>query len=194
MMGGVKTDLSGESSIPRLFACGEVSSTGVHGANRLASNSLSEAIVFGRRIVERIQSLPPIEESLGRAVKSPSTDKMNINGEKHQHSKPVSERRLSLQKMMVRQVGLRRNRIHLQQAMDQLQHELSFFDQKPTQREELEYANLLTCAWLVTSGALHREESRGAHYRDDFPARDDIAWRKHSLQQREQAIVEEWMS
>lgn len=194
MMGGVKTDLSGESSIPRLFACGEVSSTGVHGANRLASNSLSEAIVFGRRIVERIQSLPPIEESLGRAVKSPSTDKMNINGEKHQHSKPVSERRLSLQKMMVRQVGLRRNRIHLQQAMDQLQHELSFFDQKPTQREELEYANLLTCAWLVTSGALHREESRGAHYRDDFPARDDIAWQKHSLQQREQAIVEEWMS
>ncbi|CAI6085915.1 L-aspartate oxidase [Paenibacillus sp. JJ-100] len=194
MMGGVKTDLSGESSIPRLFACGEVSSTGVHGANRLASNSLSEAIVFGRRIVERIQSLPPIQESLGRAVKLPSTDKMNINDEKQQHTKPISERRLSLQKMMVRQVGLRRNRIHLQQAMDQLQHELTFFDQKPTQREELEYANLLTCAWLVTSGALHREESRGAHYRDDFPARDDIAWQKHSLQQREQAIVEEWMS
>ncbi|MCM3136478.1 L-aspartate oxidase [Paenibacillus polysaccharolyticus] len=195
MMGGVKTDLSGESSIPRLFACGEVSSTGVHGANRLASNSLSEAIVFGRRIVERIHSLPALEESLGRDMKSPSKENKNINHAKEQqHSKPVSERRLRLQKMMVRQVGLRRNRTHLRQAVDKLKQELSFFDQKLTQREELEYANLLTCAWLVTGGALHREESRGAHYREDFPSRDDELWQKHSLQQREQAIVEEWMS
>ena len=195
MMGGVKTDLSGESSISRLFACGEVSSTGVHGANRLASNSLSEAIVFGRRIVDRIHSLPELEDSLGRDVKSLSEENKNINRAKEQqHFKPVSERRLRLQKMMVRQVGLRRNGENLQQAMDKLQQELSFFDQRLTQREELEYANLLTCAWLVTSGALHREESRGAHYREDFPARDDVIWQKHSLQQREQAIVEEWMS
>ncbi|MGQ8875608.1 L-aspartate oxidase [Paenibacillus sp. TSA_86.1] len=197
MMGGVKTDLSGESSIPRLFACGEVSSTGVHGANRLASNSLSEAIVFGRRIVERIHSLPSLNGSIGRDVKSLSKDKKEINinnTEEQKIAKPVSERRLRLQKMMVRQVGLRRNGKNLQQAMDKLQQELSFFDQKLTQREELEYANLLTCAWLVTSGALHREESRGAHYREDFPARDDAMWQKHSLQQREQAIVEEWMS
>ncbi|WP_434753144.1 L-aspartate oxidase [Paenibacillus amylolyticus] len=194
MMGGVKTDLSGESSIPRLFACGEVSSTGVHGANRLASNSLSEAIVFGRRIVERIHSLPSLNGSLGRDVKSLSKDNNINNAKEQQIAKPVSERRLRLQKMMVRQVGLRRNGKNLQQAMDKLQQELSFFDQKLTQREELEYANLLTCAWLVTSGALHREESRGAHYREDFPARDDNMWQKHSLQQREQAIVEEWMS
>lgn len=195
MMGGVKTDLSGESSIPRLFACGEVSSTGVHGANRLASNSLSEAIVFGRRIVERIHLLPPLDGSLGSEVKSPSLDDRNMNRTKEQQpSKPVSERRLRLQKMMVRQVGLRRNGRNLQQAMDKLQQELSFFDQRLAHREELEYANLLTCAWLVTSGALHREESRGAHYREDFPARDDVKWQKHSLQQREQAIVEEWMS
>lgn len=195
MMGGVKTDLSGESSIARLFACGEVSSTGVHGANRLASNSLSEAIVFGRRIVERIHSLPSLHESLGIDVKSLSLDNKSISGEKEQWpSEPISERRLRLQKMMVRQVGLRRNGKSLQQAKDKLQQELSFFDQRLTQREELEYANLLTCAWLVTSGALHREESRGAHYREDFPARDDAVWQKHSLQQREQVIVEEWMS
>ncbi|WP_342553618.1 L-aspartate oxidase [Paenibacillus sp. FSL R7-0652] len=195
MMGGVKTDLSGESSIARLFACGEVSSTGVHGANRLASNSLSEAIVFGRRIVERIHSLPSLHESLGIDVKSLSLDNKSISREKEQRpSEPISERRLRLQKMMVRQVGLRRNGKSLQQAKDKLQQELSFFDQRLTQREELEYANLLTCAWLVTSGALHREESRGAHYREDFPARDDAVWQKHSLQQREQVIVEEWMS
>ncbi|WP_426333833.1 L-aspartate oxidase [Paenibacillus silvae] len=192
MMGGVKTDLSGESSIPRLFACGEVSSTGVHGANRLASNSLSEAIVFGRRIVERIESLPSLAPSLGRDVKSRSMD--NSSAEQKKQSKPISEKRLSLQKMMVRKVGLRRNGKNLQQALDTLQQELPFLDQSLNYREELEYANLLTCAWLVTSGALHREESRGAHYREDYPARDDAMWQKHSLQQREQAIVEEWMS
>ncbi|WP_433922283.1 L-aspartate oxidase [Paenibacillus taichungensis] len=189
MMGGVKTDLSGESSISRLFACGEVSSTGVHGANRLASNSLSEAIVFGRRIVDRIQSLPPLA-SLQTKVSTLTSIRRIIKEEQ----KPVSERRLRLQKMMVRQVGLRRNGANLQAAIEKLQHELQFFDQKFTHKEEMEYANLLTCAWLVTTGALHREESRGAHYREDFPQRDDAVWQKHSLQQREQAIVEELMS
>jgi len=189
MMGGVKTDLSGESSIGRLFACGEVSSTGVHGANRLASNSLSEAIVFGRRIVDRIQSLPPLAP-LQTRVSTSTSIRRNIKEEQ----KPVSERRLRLQKMMVRQVGLRRNGANLQAAIEKLQQELQFFDQKFTHKEEMEYANLLTCAWLVTTGALHREESRGAHYREDFPQRDDAVWQKHSLQQREQAIVEELMS
>ncbi|MEK4054459.1 L-aspartate oxidase [Paenibacillus sp. FSL F4-0087] len=189
MMGGVKTDLSGESSISRLFACGEVSSTGVHGANRLASNSLSEAIVFGRRIVDRIQSLPPLA-SLQTKISTLTSIRRIIKEEQ----KPVSERRLRLQKMMVRQVGLRRNGANLQAAIEKLQHELQFFDQKFTHKEEMEYANLLTCAWLVTTGALHREESRGAHYREDFPQRDDAVWQKHSLQQREQAIVEELMS
>ncbi|OAX45661.1 L-aspartate oxidase [Paenibacillus sp. AD87] len=189
MMGGVKTDLSGESSIGRLFACGEVSSTGVHGANRLASNSLSEAIVFGRRIVDRIQSLPPLA-SLQTNIPTLTTIRKIIKEEQ----KPVSERRLRLQKMMVRQVGLRRNGANLQAAIEKLQQELQFFDQKFTHKEEMEYANLLTCAWLVTTGALHREESRGAHYREDFPQRDDAVWQKHSLQQREQAIVEELMS
>lgn len=189
MMGGVKTDLSGESSIGRLFACGEVSSTGVHGANRLASNSLSEAIVFGRRIVDRIQSLPPLAPLQTRIPTSTS-----IRRSIKEEQKPVSERRLRLQKMMVRQVGLRRNGANLQGAIEKLQQELQFFDQKFTHKEEMEYANLLTCAWLVTTGALHREESRGAHYREDFPQRDDAVWQKHSLQQREQAIVEELMS
>ncbi|QOS82026.1 L-aspartate oxidase [Paenibacillus sp. JNUCC31] len=189
MMGGVKTDLSGESSIGRLFACGEVSSTGVHGANRLASNSLSEAIVFGRRIVERILSLPPLAP-LETESSTPVIMDRRLKGDQ----RPVSERRLRLQKMMVRQVGLRRNGANLQEAIDKLQLELHFFDQVLTHKEEMEYANLLTCAWLVTNGALHRKESRGAHYREDFPKRDDAEWQKHSLQQREQAIVEELMS
>ncbi|MGG4132207.1 L-aspartate oxidase [Paenibacillus illinoisensis] len=190
MMGGVKTDLNGESSIGRLFACGEVSSTGVHGANRLASNSLSEAIVFGHRIVERIQTLPPLN-SIQIVSQLPSHSVGNRTWEEQQ---PISERRLRLQKMMVRQVGLRRNGAGLQGALDKLESEMDIFNYLLTHKEEMEYANLLTCAWLVTSGALHRQESRGAHYREDFPLRDDAAWQKHSLQQREQAIVEELMS
>ena len=86
-----------------------------------------EAIVFGRRIVDRIHSLPAIEGSLGRDVKSLSMENQNISRAKEQqHSKPVSERRLRLQKMMVRQVGLRRKGIHLQQAVDKLHQEMSF--------------------------------------------------------------------
>ncbi|WP_418040020.1 L-aspartate oxidase [Paenibacillus xylanilyticus] len=189
MMGGVKTDLNGESSIGRLFACGEVSSTGVHGANRLASNSLSEAIVFGHRIVERIQTLPPLNSI---QIETPSP--LSVGNRTWEEQQPISERRLRLQKMMVRQVGLRRNGESLQGALDKLESEMDIFNYLLTHKEEMEYANLLTCAWLVTSGALHRQESRGAHYREDFPLRDDAAWQKHSLQQREQAIVEELMS
>lgn len=189
MMGGVKTDLNGESSIGRLFACGEVSSTGVHGANRLASNSLSEAIVFGHRIVERIQTLPPLNSI---QIETPAPH--SVGNSKWNEQQPISERRLRLQKLMVRQVGLRRNGAGLQGALDKLESEMHIFNYLLTHKEEMEYANLLTCAWLVTSGALHRQESRGAHFREDFPLRDDVAWQKHSLQQREQAIVEELMS
>ncbi|PAD27991.1 L-aspartate oxidase [Paenibacillus sp. 7523-1] len=189
MMGGVKTDLNGESSIGRLFACGEVSSTGVHGANRLASNSLSEAIVFGHRIVERIQTLPPLNSI---QIETPAPH--SVGNRKWNEQQPISERRLRLQKMMVRQVGLRRNGAGLQGALNKLESEMDIFNYLLTHKEEMEYANLLTCAWLVTSGALHRQESRGAHFREDFPLRDDAGWQKHSLQQREQAIVEELMS
>ncbi|CAH1226772.1 L-aspartate oxidase [Paenibacillus sp. JJ-223] len=195
MMGGVKTDMNGESSISRLFACGEVSSTGVHGANRLASNSLSEAIVFGSRIVERISQLPPLTAQEKNHSKTsfignpdPRVNRITLD------QKPVSERRLRLQKLMVRQVGLRRNLNGLREASEKLKQEMAFFEQELEQVEEMEYANLLTCAWLVTSGALHRQESRGAHYREDYPERNDAVWQRHSLQQREQAIVEELMS
>lgn len=195
MMGGVKTDMNGESSVARLFACGEVSSTGVHGANRLASNSLSEAIVFGSRIVERISQLPPLTAQEGNHSKTSFTGNLDPRVNRLTlDQKPVSERRLRLQKLMVRKVGLRRNLDGLSEASEKLKQEMAFFEQELEQVEEMEYANLLTCAWLVTSGALHRQESRGAHYREDYPERNDAVWQRHSLQQREQAIVEELMS
>lgn len=184
MMGGVRTDLHGETNIKRLFACGEASSTGVHGANRLASNSLSEALVFGKRIVDRINELPPLA-------------KVRLTGTRPQEARnhpPMGltiERRLKLQKTMVRYAGLRRNGQGLRKGLEELNRQMPLFQSSLTKREELEFANLLTCAYLVTSAALSREESRGAHYREDFPERDDRNWRKHTIMQREKAISEE---
>jgi L-aspartate oxidase len=181
MMGGVKTDLYGETEVNRLFACGEVSSTGVHGANRLASNSLSEAIVFGRRILERIRQLPPLDR--------------NASVVPDQHSKeharqPIVEKKLKLQKIMLRYVGLKRTAKGLQKGYDELRRQLSIFDTCLTKREDYEFANLLTCALLTTQAALIREESRGGHYREDFPEKDDLLWRKHTVFSREQGITE----
>jgi L-aspartate oxidase len=179
MMGGVKTDLHGETSIRRLYACGEASSTGVHGANRLASNSLSEAIVFGQRIVDAINKLP---EQSAVADNGPGSDRHAVL------TGTLIERRLKLQKTMVRYVGLRRDRTGLLKGLEDLKKQLPLFQMNLTKREELEYANLLTCALLVAEGALNREESRGGHYREDYPGRDDLNWRVHTILHREKGI------
>jgi L-aspartate oxidase len=183
MMGGIKTDLNGESNISRLFACGEVSSTGVHGANRLASNSLSEAIVFGRRIIDRIRELPPLNHEQFTAG--------SVEGRSEHPTQAIVERRLKLQKVMVRYVGLRRNEEMLSKGLEELKRQLPIFGSVLTRREEYEFANMLTCCLLVTESAMAREESRGAHYREDYPQRNDEQWRKHLLQIRELGIVEE---
>lgn len=183
MMGGVRVNHHGETSVHRLFACGEVSSTGVHGANRLASNSLSEAIVFGRRIIQRIRELPPrtrtgetVSYRAGRQAPAPSS---------------LAERRLDLQKTMVRRVGLRRTAEGLAKGIQELERHRAIFDQALHTRDQWEYANMLTCALLLAKSALAREESRGGHYREDFPARSDEKWRKHLLWQRDQGMLEE---
>lgn len=183
IMGGIKTDLNGESTIPRLFACGEVSSTGVHGANRLASNSLSEAVVFGRRIIDRIRKISP----LGREVLSVSSNEGRVDSP----TQAIVERRLKLQRVMVRYAGLRRNEETLSKGIEELKRQLPIFGSVLTKREEYEFANMLTCCLLVTESALAREESRGAHYREDYPQRSDDQWRKHLLQIRDLGIVEE---
>ncbi|WP_379163963.1 L-aspartate oxidase [Paenibacillus sp. sgz5001063] len=183
MMGGIKTNLNGESNISRLFACGEVSSTGVQGANRLASNSLSEAVVFGRRIVERIRQLPPLNHSVITA----GCDEGRVESP----TQAIVERRLKVQKVMVRYAGLRRNEEMLLKGLDELKRQLPIFHSALTKREEYEFANMLTCSLLITEAALARHESRGAHYREDYPQRDDAHWQKHLLQIRELGIVEE---
>lgn len=182
MMGGVKTDLFGETSIERLFACGEVSSTGVHGANRLASNSLSEAIVFGRRIVDRVVQLTPLKETPLITFQQKRKEKTKMH---------IAEKRIKVQKTMLRYVGLKRNAKGLKKGLEEITKHLSLFDYSLDNREEYEFANLLTCANLVTSAALRRQESRGGHYRDDFPERQDDIWKKHIIFERGQIDSEE---
>jgi len=184
LMGGVQTDLNGETNISRLFACGEVSSTGVHGANRLASNSLSEAIVFGKRIVDRIATLTPIDH----------VPNIVYRGNRQPHAmQPFVERRLKLQKVMVRYAGLKRHREGLQKGLEELSRQRSIFDTVLEDRAEFEFANMLTCALLTTTSALYREESRGGHYRVDFPQRDDDNWSKHTIMNRNQGQLEGWI-
>ncbi|SEG76601.1 L-aspartate oxidase [Paenibacillus sp. UNC499MF] len=186
MMGGVKTDLHGETNIKRLFACGEVSSTGVHGANRLASNSLSEAIVFGRRIIERIRTLAPLLHQV------PQTgDETAVRTELPKQA--IVEKKLKLQKIMVRYAGVRRDASGLQRGLEELKRHLPSFDSCLTRREDYEFANLLTCALLTAEAALRREESRGGHYREDYPQRNDEHWLKHTVFNRECGLTEEWI-
>jgi len=184
MMGGIKTDLYGETNVRRLFACGEVSSTGVHGANRLASNSLSEAIVFGRRIVQRVSELAPIERKVSVSCHFNRTEPLR---------QPVIEKRLKLQKTMLRHVGVRRNEYFLKKALEELKRHQPIFEARLARREEFEFANLLICGLLTTEAALLRKESRGGHYREDYPERNDEAWLKHLLFQRELGVVEEFI-
>ncbi len=272
MMGGIRTDHHGESTLPRLFACGEVSSTGIHGANRLASNSLSEAIVYGSRIAQRIIELQPSAGALHHTPLHQISDSIhfadpiNVNkfttadqpivvGEAAWAAMPVqlqlqtmyeasewSSRvvdlavarpeislmetaptqtvlsdclsltdeatlpalRSQLQRWMTSYAGIRRHAHTLQQGIQHLQqlyeylHDYQITENASKQelarkREYLELNNMVISGLLIMQAALHREESRGGHYREDFPQRDDASWHQHSIQHIHNGLMEETM-
>ncbi|MDT4919132.1 MAG: L-aspartate oxidase [Pseudonocardiales bacterium] len=166
--GGVRTDLHGESSLPGLFVCGESACTGVHGANRLASNSLLEGLVFGARIAQTLMSrlgdpAPPPEE-LAASVESGALLHEDVRAE--------------LQTLMSRDVGVLRDAKGLTAAAEGLAA-LGEADGGAPGTEAWETTNLLTVASALVHAATLREETRGAHWRDDFPERDDERWRGH---------------
>jgi aspartate oxidase len=175
LIGGVVTDVWGKTSLPGLYACGEVADTGVHGANRLASNSLLEGLVFGDRIVRdlnRYLSLP--ERSVRKIRLDLSTDSWPGNSEEC-----VRETRRELGRLMSRLCGVVRSAQGLaeaQKALEALQAGL-----RPPQHlvDELELFNLLTAASLMVTAASRRDESRGVHLRSDHPERDDVHWLRH---------------
>ena len=170
LMGGVKTDLDGRTSLPRLYAAGEVACTGVHGANRLASNSLLEGLVFGARAADSMREVKSVSagnpEFKPRFAEKPLPD--------------IPERLKHLQEGMWRDAGLLRDSTGLHTRLRDLGRtgEQAL---PAAERSSLELANLHAIAELIVRSAIKREESRGAHYRNDFPQRDDEHFRKHSV-------------
>jgi len=191
VMGGVETDLDGRTSLPGLYAAGEVACTGVHGANRLASNSLLEGLVFGARAgaAMRADGVKSAEVGVSREAKSSSRMPRTSPA-----LEPWTTGSLDVRDVMWHQVGLFRDAERLQAALQALEPAWREADARVRQgaRFDLEgwrSVNVLTVAWLIARAALRREESRGAHYRDDYPGRDDINWKKR-ISDRRSAIVD----
>jgi L-aspartate oxidase len=174
MMGGVLTDLHGRTKIPGLYAAGEVASTGVHGANRLASNSLLEGLVFGSRIAAHLQTVPAtvpddspdLRACYPRLVTTVAATKADY---------------AKLRRLTDRYLGITRDAAGITTALTRLN-----FESRPAPREltldsrYLELQNFYQLAHLMFQAALTRTESRGGHYRSDHPAPSDD-WRKHII-------------
>lgn len=170
MMGGVRTDLNGATSLPGLYAAGEAACTGVHGANRLASNSLLEGLVFGERAAVAMREQKRTTAGMKPALKT-GTGGNNPN---------VEGLIREIQELMWNKVGIVRMRHGLTEAVQKLQA-LSERLPEPDSRRHCEARNIHTAALLITRSALARLESRGAHYRLDYPQHDDMKFKKHSL-------------
>ncbi len=153
-MGGVRTDPRGRTSLPGLWACGEVASTGAHGANRLASNSLLEALVFGARIAEDVNAVCPYH----RAAR-PRPAALQLPSDGHNSDRQFSQ----LRHIMSTYVGVERNADGLEQALA----EILRLDRAVGGMAPL--SNMCATALLITAAAHRRQESRGAHFRTDFP-------------------------
>ncbi len=192
-MGGILVDDRGRSSLPGLWACGETACSGLHGANRLASNSLLEGLVFGRRVAEDLlreldrnrNGIPTDRSSDGEATRSlASTSKSSLAlrflPDPSPYGLPASQppadalgqARARLRRLMWEHVSLVRDRSGLQQVLDQLPEIESALSAQTPSRRTGELRNLLTLSRLVTGAALARPESRGGHFRSDFPDRD----------------------
>jgi len=197
MMGGVKTDLAGRTSLPGLYAAGETAATGVHGANRLASNSLLEGLVFGALAGQAMTKDAPAEKRKGQVLPG-SPAPLPGNGSwaqkeavkngttKNAAARPPAAACATLSKIrevMWHKVGIMRNGKDLAEAIKQLEA-IEVPKCEKSARSSQELRNLHTLALVMARAALAREESRGAHYRSDFPFRNDEDFGRHSASQK----------
>ncbi|RMF70022.1 MAG: L-aspartate oxidase [Calditrichaeota bacterium] len=198
MCGGVVTDLEARTSILGLFACGEVACTGVHGANRLASNSLLEAVVFSHRAV---QSCKRYIESLSDFAfpKIPAWSESDTYN--HDEWVLIAHDREEVRSLMSDYVGIVRSDLRLQRALRRIlliANEVEDFYKRTRVTEGLlELRNLVAVAQLITRCAMYRKESRGLHYTTDYPETDDRHWKKDTIIQssrlaRKKMAIEGW--
>jgi L-aspartate oxidase len=173
VMGGVETDADGRTSVPGLFAAGEVACTGVHGANRLASNSLLEGLVFGARAAAAMCAAPR-----GPALRAARVEAMRPPPEPS-----VVPEAAAVRDLMWRHVGLIRSRAALETSVATLSGWWGAVrDAEATlgaDRDFRRLSSIVTVGLLIARAALRREESRGGHFREDFPAHDDLHWKLH---------------
>ncbi len=165
--GGVRTDLHGRTSVPGLYACGEVACTGVHGANRLASNSLLEGLVFGHRIAAELAAGLPDQADPAERDGSPAL--------------LSNDARFYVQGAMTTEAGVVRSGTSLAAAAERLARLGAERVTDEASTEAWETTNLHAVAATLVAHAALREESRGGHWRADFPERDDAHWRGHLL-------------
>ncbi|MDK1032336.1 MAG: FAD-binding protein, partial [Planctomycetia bacterium] len=182
MIGGIAVDDEGRTTLENLLACGEVASTGLHGANRLGSNSLLEALVYGRvtgRVVaeeisaeRRPAETPPITSQIDESMRA------NLN---------IRDVRNSLKAAMWRNVGIERRGTQLAETDKSMEFWQSYvLDKVFADSEGWELQNMLSLGRLMAHAALLREETRGVHHRVDFPERDDANWSRHTIIRRGQ--------
>lgn len=155
-MGGIEVDEWGRASLPGLWACGEVASTGVHGANRLASNSLLEALVFGARVAESAAATEPRPEPAGSLPRS-----LDASADPRSAALEVRD---EVRALAWERVGLARDGAGLDATIDRLR---ALWPELPPGASEAR--SILLSAWLIADAARQRTESRGAHFRSDFP-------------------------
>ena len=184
LMGGIETDVWGRTSLSGLFAAGEAAWTGVHGANRLASNSLLEGLVFGARAADAMQQ-PPRAAAFGPdRVEASSSNRRPSAGDVRAAGAVDAN---AIRDLMWKNAGLFRTRRGLADAVDELDALSSAREPMgagDTSMLDWRLFNLITVARLIAGAALRREESRGAHFRADFPEQDDLHWKVHLVDVR----------
>ncbi len=185
-MGGVETDLSGRTTLPGLLAAGEVACTGVHGANRLASNSLLEGLVFGARAA-RAMLEPPASGAMSN-VRETANGVGFSGADARDESTRLVPTEAEVRSLMWQRVGLTRDRVGLEAAVAKLLAWRRGLEDAlgsgPRGEADRRLTSLVTVGALIAAAALRREETRGGHHRADFPRRDDVHWKVHVAKRR----------